>query len=243
MANNDNDIFDHFFGDKNKSGQRDAVVQDLSKLTPLDNVDEIVLIVDRSGSMGTIRDDAEGGVNSFITEQKENGEANITLCEFDDVINEPVYNRIPITYAPTYKLVPRGMTSLLDAIGINMNKFRDVKTTGQRIAVIVTDGAENNSKEWNKKSVETLIEELKTDGWEFVFLAADADAIQDAAKYGFDLDTSVQFDKRVAGSSRGLYSAASTYTTSLRGGKSKDAAIADMDAVINSVDGLKKNDS
>ena len=49
-----------------------------------DDLTDITMIVDRSGSMGSIRTDAEGGINSFIEQQKqEPGEALLTLVQFN----------------------------------------------------------------------------------------------------------------------------------------------------------------
>lgn len=238
MPSDNTDILNHFFKEE-KEEPTLSWEEELKTLTPLENVDELVLIVDRSGSMDSILEDAEGGVNAFIEQQREEGEANITLAEFDDGYNV-VYERIPLAKAPKYSLRPRGMTALLDAIGRTMNTYRDVKTTGKKIAVVVTDGLENYSREWDRVRINSLITELKEGGWEFVFLAADEEAIQDAATFGFDLDTSIQMDRSVANSANAVYAAASTYTTSLRGAKTKAEALADMDEFIKTTDGITK---
>lgn len=241
MANQDNDIFNHFFGDKPDQPQ---VVQDFSKLTPLDNVDELFLIIDCSGSMSSILDDAQGGVNSFIKEQKEAGEANITLVEFETRVDDPLYERIPINNAPNYVLRPRGMTALLDAIGSTLNRHRDLKTTGQRIAVIVTDGEENHSKEWTQETIKVLIKDIREEGWEIIFLAADEEAMAAGASYGIDMSTSVQFDKDVAGATCQVYAAASSYTSNLRGGMKKSLAVGEMDKfIMDAGEALKKVDT
>ena len=89
---------------------------------------DITLVVDRSGSMEQVREDAEGGVNSFIAQQaKEPGEALLTLVQFDTEY-EFLHKGVPISQVPKYELVPRGMTALLDAVGRAMNE------TGERLA-------------------------------------------------------------------------------------------------------------
>jgi hypothetical protein len=86
------------------------------------NLTDITLVVDRSGSMEQVREDAEGGVNSFIEQQaKEPGQALFTLVQFDTEY-EFLHKGVPIAEVPQYELVPRGMTALLDAVGRAINE-------------------------------------------------------------------------------------------------------------------------
>ena len=139
---------------------------------------DITLVVDRSGSMEKIREDAEGGVNTFIQEQaKHPGEALLTLVQFDTEY-EFVHRGMPIKQVPPYTLVPRGNTALLDAVG------RAINETGERLAkmaeedrpglvvfVITTDGLENSSKEFSKAQIKELIERQQSAyKWQFIFL-------------------------------------------------------------------------
>ena len=95
---------------------------------------DITLVVDRSGSMESIWNDAEGGVNAFIEEQsKQPGEALLTLVQFDTDY-EFVHNGVPIQDVPKYELQPRGMTALLDAVG------RAINETGERMAKMAEHG-------------------------------------------------------------------------------------------------------
>ncbi len=155
---------------------------------------DITLVVDRSGSMAHIREDAEGGINTFIGKQAEEaGEALLTLVQFDTEY-EFVHAGVPIENASEYELVPRGMTALLDAVG------RAINETGERLAnmaeedrpglvtfVVVTDGHENSSKEFKKSQIKELIERQQNDyGWHFTFLAANQDAFAEAGELGID---------------------------------------------------------
>ncbi|TRZ48529.1 MAG: VWA domain-containing protein [Dehalococcoidia bacterium] len=154
---------------------------------------EIVLVVDRSGSMYSCKDDAEGGINTFIKEQKElDCKANLTIVQFDDSYDF-VCEGIDINTAEDFSLIPRGCTALLDATG------RAITETGERLAkmkekdrpglvafVIVTDGQENASKEFQLDQVKELIEQ-QTDQykWQFTFLGAGPDAFAGGAQMGF----------------------------------------------------------
>ena len=92
---------------------------------------DITLVLDRSGSMGSVRQDTIGGFNTFLEDQqKQDGEANMTLVQFDSEGYDVIYEGKPIAEAPklnedTY--VPRSMTPLLDAIG------RTINSTGERL--------------------------------------------------------------------------------------------------------------
>ncbi len=155
---------------------------------------DITMVIDRSGSMAHICSDAEGGINTFIESQKaEPGETLLTLVQFDTEY-EFVHNGVPINNVPKYKLLPRGSTALLDAVG------RAVNETGSRLAameesqrpglvvfVIVTDGHENASQTFTHDKIREMIEHQQSVySWKFTFLAANQDAFAEAASIGID---------------------------------------------------------
>ena len=221
------DMLDDLFKDlpKNASPDRDA--------------DEIILIADRSGSMWSIQEDAEGGINSFIADQKKEGNANLTFIEFDDTIT-PVYKQTDINEATEYKLQPRNSTALYDAIGATLANADEIKTTGKKIVVIVTDGGENSSREWTQAAVFKRIDGLKENGWDFLFLAANQDAMGVGMSLGISAGETVNF----AASSQGAqeaYGAAATYTSNLRSRSfSKEAVIDMLDREIEQSETLSK---
>ena len=87
------------------------------KNTQAENTTLLVLVVDRSGSMESIRDDMEGGIKTLLDEQaEEKGACLVTLAQFDDTY-ELVVEGVPVAELEPYRLVPRGSTALLDAIG------------------------------------------------------------------------------------------------------------------------------
>jgi uncharacterized protein YegL len=165
---------------------------------------EIVSIIDRSGSMSSVKSDAIGGFNQFLQDQKElPGEALFTLVQFDDqyeVIHngEKIQNVKPLD-DKTY--VPRGTTALLDAIG------KTIVTVGERldktdendkpekvIVSILTDGAENASSEYTRERISDMIK-LQTDdySWEFIFLAANQDAFATAGGLSINAKNTMHF--------------------------------------------------
>jgi hypothetical protein len=156
------------------------------------NLTDITMVVDRSGSMATCQSDAEGGLNAFISDQaKQPGDALLTLVQFDSTY-EFVHRACKIGDVPHYHLVPRGMTALHDAVG------RAIVETGERLAAmpeegrpglviftIVTDGEENSSREFTGAQVKEMIERQTNEwNWHFEFLGANQDAFKSAASIG-----------------------------------------------------------
>ncbi|NNM05150.1 MAG: VWA domain-containing protein [Gemmatimonadetes bacterium] len=156
------------------------------------NLTDITLVVDRSGSMQQRRGDAEGGVNAFIQQQAEEpGEAFLTLVQFDTEY-EIIHRGVPIDAVPEYRLEPRGMTALLDAVGrainetgIRLKKMKKADRPGLVIFVITTDGLENSSTEFKRTQIKEMIEHQQTKyGWHFTFLGANQDAFAEAGAMG-----------------------------------------------------------
>lgn len=161
----------------------------------------ILAIVDRSGSMAWAAEDMRGGLDSFFAEQaKLEGKALVDYVQFDSEY-EKVFEDVPAGEAKAV-LNPRGSTALLDAVGkavTDLGEKLAAKKEGQRpgrvIVVVVTDGYENASTEWNKKSVAELIkqQEDKYD-WDFTFLGANMDAVAVGQSFGFKADKSLTYD-------------------------------------------------
>ena len=158
---------------------------------------EIAYILDRSGSMQPLVESAISGFNTFLKDQQETpGEANFTLVLFDDEYllhadRSPIAEVRPLD-ANTY--VPRACTALLDSIGRTidnignkLSKIPKKDRPGKVIVAIYTDGYENASTDYTVQKISKMIRH-QTDnyGWEFLFLAANEDAIATAASYGID---------------------------------------------------------
>jgi uncharacterized protein YegL len=202
------------------------------------NYTDIIIVLDRSGSMQSVRTDTIGGVNKFIEEQQKTpGEATFSLFLFDHEYNR-TSNAIPIKDArllteESYQ--PRGNTCLYGAIGCAINETGErLKNTpeDQRpekvIFVIVTDGEENSSHkhEWSKThtaaSIKSQIElQSGTYKWEFVYIGANQDAIQNAGRIGINADRSLNYTQNHAGT-KDLYGSLSSNVRSMRLGSKAD---------------------
>lgn len=166
---------------------------------------EIAYILDRSGSMQAMQEAAVAAFNQFLLSQLEvPGEARLTLVQFDDRYEVPVaalrLQEVPQLTAAVY--VPRGSTALLDAIGrtiqdfdVRFQKLPAAHQPAQVIFAIFTDGLENASRECTAKHISDLIHLYReTKGWEFLFLAANQDAIATAAALNIGKNNSSQVD-------------------------------------------------
>lgn len=144
---------------------------------------ELICILDRSGSMASCRTDMEGGFNTFIEQQKRvPGKCRVQLHQFDTEF-DTVWKRQPLGDVGTYSLEPRGMTALLDAIGKTLTGLKE-RPDRNHIVVIVTDGQENSSREFNRSRIKEMIEERQAKGWSFVFMGAGIDAFSEAGSVG-----------------------------------------------------------
>jgi Mg-chelatase subunit ChlD len=160
---------------------------------------EIVCVLDKSGSMQSVKSDAVGGFNKFIYDQKEIGRANLTLIWFDDSF-EVSYEGDLDMFNEVKSWPNGGMTALTDAIGKTFNHVRERFTNESPekvILCILTDGEENASKEFTSEAVKKLIEEHQSKyGWSVVFLAADQDAWAAGGKYGINKNLCVNYDSQ-----------------------------------------------
>ena len=164
---------------------------------------ELVFIVDRSGSMGGLESDTIGGFNATLAEHaKMEGEAVVSTVLFDHetiVLHDrlPIADVKPMT-RDDYQV--RGCTALLDAVGGSIRHIERVQRylpeefrAEKAIFVITTDGYENASQRFTYDQVRNDIERKKADGWEFLFLGANIDAVGEAARMGISADRAVTY--------------------------------------------------
>ena len=168
------------------------------------DISELVFILDRSGSMSGLESDTIGGFNSLIEKQKRvDGRCFVTTVLFDSR-SETIHDRLELEEVPPmterdYSV--RGCTALLDALGDTIRHIahihryaRPEDLPDQTTFVIMTDGMENASRRYDSDEVKRLIEhEKRKYGWEFLFLAANIDAVETARRYGIDRDRAVDY--------------------------------------------------
>lgn len=168
------------------------------------NLTEMVFILDKSGSMSGLETDTIGGFNSMIEKQKkEEGEALVSTVLFSDE-SHVIHDRVdlqkiePMTDRQYYV---GGCTALIDAIGGaihhigNVHKYaREEDRPEHTIFVITTDGMENASRHYTSDKVKSMVQRQKEKyGWEFLFLGANIDAVETAARFGINENRAVNF--------------------------------------------------
>lgn len=158
----------------------------------MNDISEFLIILDRSGSMQTAASDHEGGLNSFIQDQKQlDGDVHITLIQFDSGNPcEVVMDGVRLHEAPEVHLRPRGGTPLYAAIGSAITHFSQrLDNLKQKpdliVAMVITDGEDTGPNgEWNRDRVKAMVAEKEKAGWKFLYLGANVDAFQEAVNIG-----------------------------------------------------------
>ena len=174
------------------------------------NLTELVMILDKSGSMAGLESDTIGGFNSMLSEQAQSeGGVLVSAVLFNDR-SDVLYDRVPLGRVPKmtardYR--PGGSTALLDAVGRaihhigNVHKYaREEDRPEKTIFVITTDGMENASREYSYERVRNMVERQKrVYGWEFIFLGANIDAVGTAGRFGISADRAANYHSDAAG--------------------------------------------
>ena len=215
------------------------------------NHTDITIVLDRSGSMDSVKEDTIGGFNTFLNEQKSApGTATISLHQFDDrfetVIDaKDIKSAEPLTEKT---FVPRGSTALYDAVG------KAMKITGERLKnlaesdraekvvfVIITDGHENASKEYSHEKIKEMIEHQKSVyKWEIVFLGAEMDAQSIASDIGITVDNAMSNAGNSIGT-QAMYASVSANLRAVRSGRKKDMSWTANDKEAQIKAGLNPN--
>lgn len=187
------------------------------------NLTELIIILDRSGSMSSIKKDMEGGLNTFITDQaKGPGECRVSLYQFDNVY-EAVFENVPINEVKPIQIAPRGNTALYDALGRTINAVGarlaatpEKTRAGAVLVIAVTDGQENASTEFTVKQVKELVTHQETKySWGFTYLGANQDGVLNGTAMGFNARSSISYSANSVGII-GAIASVSGYATRFR---------------------------
>ena len=153
----------------------------------------VAFLLDKSGSMAEIKSDTIGGFNMFLDSQP--SEAVVSTYLFHNYITEisrcEHADKATRLTATNYR--PSGGTALLDAIGTTLDLASNCTADSISI-VILTDGDENSSKTYTLEQINDKIDKCKKDGWNFIFLAANQDAIKSASMIGIPEGGAMTFD-------------------------------------------------
>lgn len=204
------------------------------KVEKRNDITELVFILDRSGSMQNLVGDTIGGFNSMIEKQKtQPGKCLVSTVLFDDV-SQVLHDRVNLENVPEMTrddYFVRGCTALIDAIGGaihhigNIHKYaRPEDVPAHTMFVIMTDGMENASHRYTSDDVKRAIKRQKEKyGWEFLFIGANIDAVNTAARYGIDAERAVNYHADSQGTAVVYDTVAETVCTVRSGKKVRDS--------------------
>lgn len=190
------------------------------------NITELVFILDKSGSMAGLEADTIGGFNAMIDKQKKlDGKVYVSTVLFSNNSNV-VHDRVDInevTPMTDRDYCPSGCTAFLDALGGAIHHIgmihryaRPEDVPEHTIFVITTDGMENASHRYSAEEVRKMIQkEEEQYGWEFLFLAANIDAVETGARFGIRRERAVNYMASSQGTDA-MYSCVSEAVTTLR---------------------------
>lgn len=194
------------------------------------NATEIVVVLDKSGSMARRQMDAIGGFNQFLQDQQaEPGEANLSLVQFDTtysiIYSGKSIKEVESLTTETYR--PGGNTALNDALargiietGKRLSDMSEDDRPDKVIIVVITDGQENSSKEHTKEQVkEMVLHQMEKYGWEFLYLGANVDAFDEAQQLGIKPDMAMNFAPSARGVRSALLGTSAAVRSYRKGGK------------------------
>lgn len=168
-----------------------------------------LIILDRSGSMSSMRNEAVASVNetigtikSFIKENPDS-QQTISLVTFCNCSRNYIYDMSDARIAEHLKVEdyqPCCSTPLYDAIGEACTSLHQAIENEKDVAVsvtIITDGYENTSREWNHQAIKSLIEQYKKEGWLFAYIGTDHDV--ESVAFSLSISNHLKFAKNTSG--------------------------------------------
>ena len=216
----------HYFLEELKMANKKETIKTTEKKTNQNGITELVFILDRSGSMSGLEKDTIGGFNSMIEKQKkQDGSCYVSTVLFDDE-SEVLHDRVKLGDIPKMTdndYTVRGCTALIDAIGEaihhigNIHKYaRPEDVPEHTMFVITTDGMENASHKYSSERIKKMIKKQEEKyGWQFIFVAANIDAVETAENIGIRKERAANYDYSEMGT-RNLYQAVGCAVTSMR---------------------------
>lgn len=195
----------------------------------------VALVLDETGSMAPTVTDTIGAVNDYFeTLAKDTPDALVSVMEFSDCFGSEETFRVlasavkakdaPTLTAENYR--PRGNTPLYDAIGKAITETETVKAD-RYLLVVMTDGQENASREWQLDGIKKLIEKKQGENWTIVYLGANQDAWAVAGAMGLSRGNTMSYAQTGPGVRQTTGSLAAATASYTAGGAVMDSAFFD----------------
>lgn len=169
------------------------------------------VVLDKSGSMQRLQDVTITSFNELLQEQQRH-DVQMLITLFDTTVDmHPIEDVAHVSPLDKVSYAPDGMTALLDAIGLTVAEM-DKHPNSKRVLAIITDGAENASREYTHQQIRKLIEDRQDNGWDVLFLGAGLDAMKEAEAIGVAAGSTAGYTASYAGT-QSAHSTMSSYVT------------------------------
>jgi uncharacterized protein YegL len=181
-----------------------------------------LMILDKSGSMGSVRDVTISGLNEQLGSIKKaeedflDQEQIVCFVTFNNNVDTDQIWNSKITDIEDFNqtsYAPGGMTALYDAVGMGIDKLKDqikdelASRSANVVVTIFTDGSENVSREYSGSQVKELIEEIQEAGqWTVAFVGCGDDVFNVAEAMGISRGNTMAYDAGVEGTTRAFTS-------------------------------------
>jgi uncharacterized protein YegL len=190
----------------------------------------IVLLIDRSGSMTSIKKDMEGGLKEFIDKQKlESGKCTITAAQFDYEY-DLIYKMKNLQEVVDIIIEPRGSTALIDSmcrlideVGNDLANLSESERPDKVLFITITDGEENASREFTSEILKEKIKhQEEVYKWSFTYIGANQDAFSVSRNLGVKGSSTLNFNASDTGSAV-MFASLTTATSRYRSSTTTDA--------------------
>lgn len=191
---------------------------------------ELVMVLDKSGSMSGLESDTIGGFNAMIEKEKKlDAKVNVTTVLFSDEI-DTIYDRKDIRSVKPLtdeEYEVGGSTALLDAVGstiLKVARTEGIENKGTKVVfVIITDGMENASEEFTQAKVKRMIsDKQEKSGWDFIYLGANIDAAKEAGNIGVNKKNAVTYRNTGSGVRRNFEAVSAYVAATAEGSDAED---------------------
>ena len=173
---------------------------------------EIIVVLDKSGSMYHLKESTIKSFNEMLESQKNlvsEFPAYLTTVAFSNN-SQKIHNHEEIhtvNNMANEDYNPRGCTALFDTLGKTINEISEINKNNDKniIFIIITDGYENASVEFKREDIKKMIEDKQKIGWNFIFFGANIDSCKEAESLGINRKNARNFEASDAGISRCMY--------------------------------------
>lgn len=163
---------------------------------------DIVVLLDRSGSMQSVKEAMEGAFVTFLKEHAKIPSTRFTLIQFDDINDsQVVVQGVPVGSVKKVVIKPRGNTPLIDAFvkaidatGVRLADLDEADRPSKVIFTVITDGEENASKQYRRNDVASRVRRQTNDyNWQFIYLGANQDTFKESQSYGISWGNTIKW--------------------------------------------------